>query len=464
MRFSASVAAALVAPVLVSALPVRRAADPNDILVLQFANVLEQLETQFYTQALQKFVAEDFITAGFADPTIPIQQFTSIQNDEATHTTILETTLLAIGGEAITGCTFNFDSVLGSVAEMAPVARVVEDVGVAAYIGALHLMSDPSLLTAAASIATVEARHQTILNVLNAGTSIPQAFDLAFTPSQVLAIASPFISGCDIPVPANPTLSVTNTGTISPGTTLSFSSAAINGSIPTSNLTCQMLVGGAPAALVFPIDACVVPMGIDGPVALFVTNDPQPLSPSILISTGTIIAGPMIAYIDTIPNQLASVAIQGSSGSSSSDSSTSPSSGPSDSASPTSASDPSVATAVATDSSVATAVTSDSSLATAAASDPAGTAVSSAFISATTSLATLTPDEASSLIASVSAATATGSAAVASPSAAAPTDNNAATSVVQALGGPNMYTGPIANGTITVVGWSQVPIPKSSST
>ena len=112
---------------------------------------------------------------------------------------------------------------------MAAVARVVENVGVTAYLGAANLLSDPVLLTAAGSILTVEARHQTILNVLNAGTAIPQAFDFAFTPSEVLALAGSFISGCDLGVPANPPLTVTNNGTVTVGTSLTFSSPAING-------------------------------------------------------------------------------------------------------------------------------------------------------------------------------------------------------------------------------------------
>ena len=84
---------------------------------------------------------------------------------------------------------------------MAPTARVVENLGVAAYLGAAHLIDDPVLLTAAGSILTVEARHQTILNVLNSGTSIPQAFDIALLPNEVLAIAGAFISECDLGVP-----------------------------------------------------------------------------------------------------------------------------------------------------------------------------------------------------------------------------------------------------------------------
>ena len=81
------------------------------------------------------------------------------------------------------------------------VARLVENVGVSAYLGAATLVEDPELLVDAASILTIEARHQTIHNLLAGGTSIPYAFDVALSPQQVLAIAGPFISGCDLGVP-----------------------------------------------------------------------------------------------------------------------------------------------------------------------------------------------------------------------------------------------------------------------
>lgn len=88
---------------------------------------------------------------------------------------------------------------------MAATARVVEQAGVAAYLGAAPLIEDPVILTAAGSILTVEARHQVVLNLLSQnGSTIPSAFDIALSPPEVLALASPFIDGpCDLGVPGS---------------------------------------------------------------------------------------------------------------------------------------------------------------------------------------------------------------------------------------------------------------------
>ncbi|KAH7930056.1 hypothetical protein BV22DRAFT_86438 [Leucogyrophana mollusca] len=288
----------------VAALPIR-SYESSDLVALKFANVLEQLEAQFYTQALQIFNASDFEAAGFVSSQLPLQEFQRIVADESTHATTLETAILALGGQTITGCSFDFSSALTDVATMAAVARLVENVGVSAYLGALSLFSDPVLATAAASIMTVEARHQTVLNILGGATAIPQAFDVALNPSEILAIAGGFVSGCDLGISANPPLAVSSSGPFQAGSVLTFNSTAINGTIPEDELFCQILAGGLPVSISQPICECTVPQGIDGPMVVFVTNGNQSLTNDVRdAATDTIVAGPAMIFADTLQESL----------------------------------------------------------------------------------------------------------------------------------------------------------------
>ncbi|KAG6840635.1 hypothetical protein C0991_005400 [Blastosporella zonata] len=398
MRYS-SAFFALAAPLLASAAPARfygkRAA--SDVLVFKFADVLEQLESSFYSQAIAKFQDSDFTAAGFTSSQLPIQQFKNIQADEATHSQVLQAALKSFGETPITGCQFDFSSVLTDVPTMAATARVVENLGVGAYLGGATLLTDPVLLDAAGSILTVEARHQTILNVLSStGSAIPSAFDMALTPGEVLAVASPFITGgCTIPIAANTPLSLTNTGTVAPGTLLTFNASTMNGTIPDSSLFCQMLVGGASMSIPLPLSQCVVPSGINGPVALFVTSDGNPLVNNVRDrAQNKIVAGPTLAFIDTQPEMLGQMAR----------------------------------------------------------TDTAATGTSGAEATTTQ---TISPAEASGIIASaggattVATATAGAAAAGATSSSAAPSTSGASSS-----SGPNLFTGTSADGKIVVNGWS----------
>jgi hypothetical protein len=201
---------------------------------------------------------------------------------------------------------------------MAAVARTVEHVGVGAYLGGADLIDDNNFLAAAAAILTTEARHQTFLNIIAGATPIPQSLDVALTPSDVLSIAGAFVSGCDpagelgLP-PANPPLAITNTGTVGAGTKLEFSSPALN-STSGSTAFCQMLVGGQANSFPFPIDGCIVPDGIDGPVWIWLTTDGQPLAADIHIRASTqILAGPTAAFLDTQSNALGALVRSGTS-------------------------------------------------------------------------------------------------------------------------------------------------------
>lgn len=56
----------------------------------EFADVLEQLESQFYAAGLQQFQSSDYSAAGFTSSQLAIQQITNIQSNEATHDTALQ--------------------------------------------------------------------------------------------------------------------------------------------------------------------------------------------------------------------------------------------------------------------------------------------------------------------------------------------------------------------------------------
>ncbi|THH20269.1 hypothetical protein EW146_g1055 [Bondarzewia mesenterica] len=414
MHFSISATLLVLAsPLLVSAAPVKRTSgtDSADLVVLQFANVLEQLETQFYTQALSTFQASDFTSAGFTSSEIAIEQFTAILSDESTHVTIIQETIISLGSQPLTSCSFDFSSVLTDVTTMAATARLVENVGVSAYLGAAHLVTDPTILTAAASIMTVEARHQTMLNVLSGtGSAIPQAFDIFLSPSEVLAIAGGFISGCDLGITANPSLSITNTGSVGAGTLLTFSSPAMNGS-STDGMFCQMIAGGFPFSLSLPLSQCNVPANLTGPVAIFITSDNQPLNNNARDqATDKIVAGPTMAFIDNKPEMLGSLVRASSNGGSNSIEST---------------------------------ATISPAQASAIINSAASTSAASVATSASSSNSTLSASGTES--ASAAAATASGSS----------SSNNA--QIVAAPGGPNMYVGPSPDGATTVLGWSEVP-------
>jgi hypothetical protein len=62
----------------------------------EFADVLEQLEATFYSQALVKFKESDFTAAGFPSAQLAIEQFLSIRDDEVIHATVLEVRLGSI--------------------------------------------------------------------------------------------------------------------------------------------------------------------------------------------------------------------------------------------------------------------------------------------------------------------------------------------------------------------------------
>ncbi|KAI9344854.1 ferritin-like domain-containing protein [Zopfochytrium polystomum] len=173
----------------------RQAAGANiDVTVLQFALLLEQLESTFYQQGLAKFDANAFTAAGI--PAAVRNQMEIIMADEQAHVTFLQAAITGLQGTPNQPCTFNFDAALASVQTFLAFSSVLERTGVEAYDGAVHLLTNPTVKTAGAAIATVEGRHSSFTNLLTVANGAPGVFDTPLSVRSIVSIAAPLITSC----------------------------------------------------------------------------------------------------------------------------------------------------------------------------------------------------------------------------------------------------------------------------
>lgn len=173
----------------------------TDIEVLNFALTLEHLEYAFYRDGLERFDKKDFMKAkalrdlgGQMKKDVP-SNLAEIREHEETHVDALTATVVDEGGTPVEEACYDFG--YDNVTEFLGIAAVLENTGVSAYDGAIRLIDEEKYLTTGATIATVEARHASYLNLLNGDSPFPKAFDDTLTPAQVLDAAGGFIVECE---------------------------------------------------------------------------------------------------------------------------------------------------------------------------------------------------------------------------------------------------------------------------
>jgi rubrerythrin len=175
--------------------------DVSDVDVLNFALTLEHLEYAFYRDGLERFSRKDFRRAktlnGFGNRVKGDVRpnLADIRDHEETHVETLTTVIEDLGGDPVEEACYEFG--LDGVDDFLGVAAVLENTGVSAYDGAISLIESEGLLTAGATIATVEARHASYLNLLNGDDPFPDAFDDPKTKEAVLDAAGGFIVECE---------------------------------------------------------------------------------------------------------------------------------------------------------------------------------------------------------------------------------------------------------------------------
>jgi hypothetical protein len=175
----------------------------GDVGVLNFAFALEQLEAAFYAKVKASTVV------GFS--AAETAYFNQVATHEAIHRDFLRAAINRDASDKIiTDLTPNFDTIDFTKRAKAAgdaklgvldAAKTFEDLGVAAYNGAGRLLKSAAYLVIAGQIVSVEARHAAFVRDL----LVPGSFaaddqidpatglDKALTPTEVIALAQPFV-------------------------------------------------------------------------------------------------------------------------------------------------------------------------------------------------------------------------------------------------------------------------------
>jgi Ferritin-like domain len=131
----------------------------GDIGILNYALTLEYLEAAFYNGA----------TKANLPVSAQVGAFLKIATrDENAHVAFLKK---ALGSKAAKEPTFNFKGANTSAEMFMKTAAVLENTGVHAYSGQALNIKNPAYVKAALSILTIEARHASVIGLLNEGAS-----------------------------------------------------------------------------------------------------------------------------------------------------------------------------------------------------------------------------------------------------------------------------------------------------
>jgi hypothetical protein len=163
----------------------------GDVGILNYALTLEYLEAAFYNGATAANLPLTPQAAAFLK---------TVTADENAHVAFLKK---ALGSKAAKQPQFNFAGANTSADAFMKTAAVLENTGVHAYLGQVLNIKNPAYVAAAGSILTIEARHASVIGLLNessptgAGIAPDGPFDKPWTARTVLkeVEATKFIIG-----------------------------------------------------------------------------------------------------------------------------------------------------------------------------------------------------------------------------------------------------------------------------
>ncbi|KAI4609074.1 uncharacterized protein J4E88_003180 [Alternaria novae-zelandiae] len=257
----------------------------SDVDILNFALTAEHLESEYYKQGFAKFSMSDFMALGLSEG--QVKSLMGVGQTEATHVTTLQSAIAGAGAKPVEPCQYNFDAALTSADSMVKTARVLEAVGVSAYLGAAPLVNSSDILSAAGSIVTVEARHQAFIRIASGAEPVPAAFDTALQPRAVFTLAAQFIKSCpegsNLNIQAFPAIALQNPEKATVGQNLKLADPAQ----PAGASFCAFVGPGGNQFTKIADGNCMVPQGLQGEVYMMITKSES-------VADAEVLAGPSV--------------------------------------------------------------------------------------------------------------------------------------------------------------------------
>ncbi|KAG9017735.1 hypothetical protein FRB93_004546 [Tulasnella sp. JGI-2019a] len=261
----------------------RQAATPaiTDAQILNYALTLEYLEENFYAGALAKFDAAAFAADGFP-PWVRLR-YEQIYAHEQIHVAFISS---ALGSSATKPCNYTFPYT--DPRSFVALSKILEGVGVSAYLGAAASITNKAYLRAAGAIASTESRHAAwISSAVEQGPAWSGPLDVPLDFDQAYSLASQFIVFCPtsnpaLPVKAFPTLKFSPPAP-TPGSkvTVKFNGNSVGNYV-------VLLTGLSQIAIPISNQTITIPANLTGTVYAVVTNS------SSMVSDDSTLAGPAV--------------------------------------------------------------------------------------------------------------------------------------------------------------------------
>ncbi|THV82851.1 hypothetical protein D6D29_04329 [Aureobasidium pullulans] len=173
----------------------RRALSQNDIIGLQLAGYLENLELSLYTGGCEGFTDVEWIAAGFPST---FQQDICAIAEQQNQTSFIASSLESNGISAPQACSYNLS--YDSPTSFVLLANQITSISLGFYLGSLNDFS-PALQTVAASILSVEARHDAIVRNGMGASPFPTNLDVPLSSVWAYSLAQKYISSCPRQLP-----------------------------------------------------------------------------------------------------------------------------------------------------------------------------------------------------------------------------------------------------------------------